>query len=580
MLILSWNVAGLSTTVNRIHSSYDSPAPKGTKRQPTSAALARFLELHGADIACLQEHKIPKQQLSSKSEPRHCSNVTGYESFWSCCVDNNKKGLNGVVTYAKQGSVLRADAAPLGSPDLDAQGRCVMTDHGTFVLFNVYVPASGGQPLAFKMKFLNALRRSMRKQRQEKQKPVVLVGDLNIAHTEKDIFWKDRVVHVDEVLDVVAESGCDLPRWKVELAEHWPKIEQVLESKEVVPTQTSNSMTGEKYDKFRLAVAVDGRRVYLGGHEVSAEYCTHRYDFSPYSYRDPETNEELPAQEANAVGVGVLAELMSKIVGVQWDEPILRSIVATDGSVRRLSPTRKWLSTVLQDDDMVDVFRYHFPSAEARFTCWNQSLNRRYFNDGSRIDYTIVDRCLMNRVADSESGSLRCGGAAMWGKQVFTEEAALSAATANGRFQPVSFEGGGINEAAQDTLDTQFGPAHTGMVYTPPSFSDHIGVSLSMCDSLLCKDLVVDEFDAATRKAQPHKLQKTIASFFAAGARSGPRIPERDSIDALSGNLQRKGIFARSLSSSSSSSKRAKLSVNKNAAKSSKSILIHFQKKA
>jgi exonuclease III len=46
---------------------------------------------------------------------------------------------DGVVTYAKIGTVQSADSTPLNDPELDNQGRCIMTDHGNFVLFNVYV---------------------------------------------------------------------------------------------------------------------------------------------------------------------------------------------------------------------------------------------------------------------------------------------------------------------------------------------------------------------------------------------------------------------------------------------------------
>jgi hypothetical protein len=101
-----------------------------------------------------------------------------------------------------------------------------------------------------------------------------------------------------------------------------------------------------------------------------------------------------------------------------------------------------------------------------------------------------------------------------------TEEAALVAATANGRFQPVSFEGGGIQEASQEALDSQFGAPHTGMIYTPPSFSDHIAVSLLLDDGLFQTDLLLDANDSSTKKSQPHKLQTSIASFFGSASTS------------------------------------------------------------
>lgn len=161
MLIISWNVAGWSHTVHRITDAYSSSATITAQQQeegsnskllppPSSscktAALQYYLHRHQVDILCLQEHKIPLSQLSSRSEPRQCSTIDGYESFWSCCVSNEKYkcGFNGVVTYVKKSSVsvVKANGTNvLGIPELDAQGRCLMTDHGSFVIFNVYVPA-------------------------------------------------------------------------------------------------------------------------------------------------------------------------------------------------------------------------------------------------------------------------------------------------------------------------------------------------------------------------------------------------------------------------------------------------------
>lgn len=101
------------------------------------------------------------------------------------------------------------------------------------------------------------------------------------------------------------------------------------------------------------------------------------------------------------------------------------------------------------------------------------------------------------------------------------KDAALSAATANGLFKPGSFAGGGIAIATKRALNTQFGVAHTGMIYTPPSYSDHIAVSLLMKESF--RDLIgtLDLLnDAPTRNAQPHKKQRSISSFFASSSSS------------------------------------------------------------
>ena len=70
----------------------------------------------------------------------------------------------------------------------------------------------------------------------------------------------------------------------------------------------------------------------------------------------------------------------------------------------------------------------------------------------------------------------------------------------------------------------QFYEPHTGMVYTPPQFSDHIGVSHVL---RLVADTKADlGADAATRKAQPHSQQKSIKSFFTkAPAGTLPAMP-------------------------------------------------------
>lgn len=527
--IVSWNVAGWATTVNRINEHYQPPSissdknasnGKSRKLHP-AAALQHFFQLHQATIVCLQEHKIPTTQLKNRAEPCQASSIPGYESFWSCCVDEQNKGFNGVVTYAPVGSVLSANAAPLGSPDLDKKGRCIMTDHGDFVIFNVYAPASGGHPLSFKMKFLRALRRAMQAQR-AKNKKVILLGDLNISHRAKDIHWASRRIQVRDILRQVQESKQedDVPQWKLDVFQHWPTIKQIMETQRVIESKTTNSLTNDTFDKFRLVVTVENRTVHLGSNEKDPEYCRHGYNLDAQSYVDEELNEDIPYHEAESMCVGILAELMNKLTPVTWDLDLQRQIAASsDATEPRLSPTRAWFSKLLSEDKMVDTFRHFFPEAEGRFTCWHQFTNKRYTNEGSRIDYVLIDEALLPLL--QKGTDLRCGCVPPPDEDPCSEEAALRAATANGRFQPVSFVGGGIQSVSQRTMDSQFGEPHTGMIYTPPSFSDHIGVSVLLENSeeegLLKRDLTLSG-DKATVAAMPHKKQKTLSSFFAPAA--------------------------------------------------------------
>lgn len=548
MFLISWNVAGLSTTLAKIDQDYkeasiassSTPASKLSR----SHSFSYFLQRHGdPDILCIQEHKIPIKQLASRSEPFGCSEVDGYESFWSCCTDAQKKGFNGVVTYAKRGTVQSADCRPLGCPELDDQGRAVMTDHGDFVVFNVYVPASGGNSLTYKMKFLNALRRAMRYQRDERQKKVILVGDLNISYSGIDVYYKYRTIRINQVLQEVqnfnaaddkSESNA-LPQWKIQVAHNWNQIESALQTLEAKPIETKNPANGSTFLKYRALVHVQDKNVLLGGYEQSEKDCVANFQFPSCSYFDEDLKVERIATEGNVVYLDTLAELMSKIAQIHWDDGTLKSIANTDG-LYKMSPTVEWLQNILEEDSMCDVFRHFWPNAEGRFTCWNQQTNRRYENDGIRIDYTIVDYTLIDFVEKSEK--LRCCDYA--GDNFCSEEASLHAATASNQFQGAGFGGGGIANGTVRALETQFGECHSGMIYTPPSYSDHIAVSLQFhkrFEPHFSKSLSLNSKDTNTKKSQPQKTQQSISSFFSTSTNAVPKSSNASSKRPLNKTL-------------------------------------------
>jgi hypothetical protein len=151
------------------------------------------------------------------------------------------------------------------------------------------------------------------------------------------------------------------------------------------------------------------------------------------------------------------------------------------------------------------------------FTVWNQYTNRRYENEGTRIDYILVSRDFSPHLDAGKDGVLRCCN--FPSTEYESEEAALHAATASGKFSAPSFGGGGIATAESDALDTQFGPRSTGIIYTPPSYSDHVATSLLLNEDGAQKyfrtDLTLETKDSSTKKSQPHKVQQSISSFFA-----------------------------------------------------------------
>ena len=176
MKIVSWNVAGFAPFASQAAYHYGSVS-----------ALFKSL---GADIICLQETKTQADKLSADNAV-----VEGYESFWACA--QAQKGYSGVATFVRDGpfSPIAADDRPFGDPAFDDEGRVLVTDHGAFQVWNVYVPnagsdEAGGRPrLQYKLSFLRALKDKLIAAWRV-GKHVILVGDMNIAHGEADVFPK------------------------------------------------------------------------------------------------------------------------------------------------------------------------------------------------------------------------------------------------------------------------------------------------------------------------------------------------------------------------------------------------------
>ena len=639
MLIISWNVAGLSTTLQRIHRDYNHPTNTNSKanknkNKSTSLAFSQFLHRHGnPDILCIQEHKIPLSQLSSRSEPFQVSTTkiipsssttiteaaveaTEYESFWSCCIDASKKGFNGVVTFVKKGMTINATSTPfqdyyndnnnnskdkegISMASLDNQGRCIMTDHGSFVIFNVYVPAGGSNPLSYKMKFLKTLQSCMNYQRNVRNKRVILVGDLNICQSGLDEHRRYRDVHVNHILNEVnlwrdskrmnnstntTDNGDknEIPYWKIDIAKHWNTIQSSLSTIEAIPTTTKNLATGSTFEKYRARITItneatntndnlDNRKVFLGKAESTKEECIGTFTFPQRTYYDDDLQKDIISREENVIPLNILYEIMTKVVGsgINWGSSTLASIADTDG-LKKSSPQTDWLNGLLSGDEsnnaMIDAFRYLHPNAKGRFTCWEQRTNSRFENLGIRIDYTIIDELMTKYIDITNKPILRCCNYPKKDNDFYSEEAALHAATASGQYQGASFEGGGIAEASQSALDSQFGDGipHTGIIYTPPSYSDHVAISLLLNEDwdrdFVNRTLVLDSKCSKTKKAQPHKSQKSISSFFGQGSNGNSSSSGGDKTNAkfqskVSNNItKQQGSLQKTLSSVSSSS--------------------------
>lgn len=154
MKFVSWNVNGLRAVYKK--------------------GFSEIFEAEDADFFCLQETKMQEGQLEISYD--------GYESYWDYA---ERKGYSGTAIFTRRHplSVRRG----MGVEEHDHEGRIVTLEFEKFFLVNVYVPNSkeGLERLPYRMEwerdFLNYVKGL------DSQKPVVICGDLNVAHQEIDL---------------------------------------------------------------------------------------------------------------------------------------------------------------------------------------------------------------------------------------------------------------------------------------------------------------------------------------------------------------------------------------------------------
>lgn len=154
MRIVSWNVNGLRACINK--GFYD------------------FAAEVDADIICCQETKMHPGQAVVE--------IAGYEQFWNSAV---KKGYSGTVIFSRIKPL--AVTYGIGIEEHSREGRVITAEYENFYLVNVYTPNSQNElkRLDYRMRWEDDFREYL--QKLDKTKPVILCGDLNVAHNEIDL---------------------------------------------------------------------------------------------------------------------------------------------------------------------------------------------------------------------------------------------------------------------------------------------------------------------------------------------------------------------------------------------------------
>ncbi|WP_105205811.1 exodeoxyribonuclease III [Neobittarella massiliensis] len=154
MKIVTWNVNGLRACLNK--------------------GFMDFFAQVGADIFCVQETKMQPDQAQIETP--------GYHQYWHSA---EKKGYSGTAVFSKQQPLsVRRD---FGVEQHSHEGRVLTLEYPDFYLVNVYSPNSQDKlaRLDYRLEWEDAFRAYLLEL--DAQKPVVVCGDMNVAHCEIDL---------------------------------------------------------------------------------------------------------------------------------------------------------------------------------------------------------------------------------------------------------------------------------------------------------------------------------------------------------------------------------------------------------
>lgn len=152
--LISWNVNGIRAC-----------AGKG---------FIDFFNSIDADIFCIQESKMQEGQLTL--------DMPGYHQFWNYA---DKKGYSGTAIFTKEEPISVANG--IGIDEHDHEGRVITLEYEGFYMVTVYTPNSQNElaRLDYRMKWEDDFRAYLKKL--EENKPVIVCGDMNVAHNEIDL---------------------------------------------------------------------------------------------------------------------------------------------------------------------------------------------------------------------------------------------------------------------------------------------------------------------------------------------------------------------------------------------------------
>ena len=355
MKIISWNVNSLPACLKRLNKS----------------KLVDFLEMWGREVSivCIQETKMSKEMLN---ESYACPE--GWEcvyTFYTRGPSSKSIGYSGVATYMRKGAAVPVavhtslgwnlrDSSSNVLEGWDDEGRCIVTDHVDFLLYNIYAPAS--RCVQEKKEKEVALRQ---------QKITDLVSDSAAAAALPHLLLKrgdgddeeegsERSSGDATLFAVLDEERHNYKRRFFSLLEQ--SVRRAIQSGRKVIVVGDMNVAIRKADHCDPVMWEKD----MGMSYDNSEFRMWMVNFLKFPQCKEDGNENVEREEIE--------------IDLTW-----RS------AEEKRSQDEQWSE---KRDRLLDMFRVYYPERKSAFTCWNQRTFARETNYGTRIDYILASRSL------------------------------------------------------------------------------------------------------------------------------------------------------------------------------------------
>ena len=177
MKFISWNIDSLNAALT-----------SESARALLSRDVLKSIQAHNPDVIAIQETKLSAAGPSKKHMEIIKESFPGYEAVWRSSVEPARKGYAGTMFLYKEELQPEVTYPTIGSPGtLDSEGRIITLEFDDFYITQVYTPNAGDALKRLEERQIWDERYADYIEELDRNKPVFVTGDFNVAHKEIDL---------------------------------------------------------------------------------------------------------------------------------------------------------------------------------------------------------------------------------------------------------------------------------------------------------------------------------------------------------------------------------------------------------